>query len=60
MVSGALFAAGKVEETPCRINDIINVLYYLRQRRRNEDTTPLDGFNQASKGNDVVPAHKTH
>ncbi|KAI9594864.1 cyclin-L1 [Syncephalis fuscata] len=46
MVSGALFVASKVEESPKRITDIVNVVHYLRQYRRQLDTTPLDGFTQ--------------
>ncbi|RKP09450.1 cyclin-L1 [Thamnocephalis sphaerospora] len=45
-VAGALFTAAKVEETPRRIPDVVNVLHYLRQRRRGGDTAPLDGFTQ--------------
>ncbi|RKP26488.1 cyclin-L1 [Syncephalis pseudoplumigaleata] len=46
MVAGALFVAAKVEETPKRITDIVNVVHFLRQHRRHLDTAPLDGFTQ--------------
>jgi hypothetical protein len=48
MVAGALFVASKVEETPKRITDIANVVHFLRQYRRQLDTSPLDGFTQVT------------
>ncbi|CAG8812021.1 45490_t:CDS:2 [Gigaspora margarita] len=41
---GSLFLASKVQESPCKIRDLINVYHYLIQRYRNLPVEPLEYF----------------
>ncbi|CAG8447153.1 5639_t:CDS:2 [Scutellospora calospora] len=41
---GSLFLASKVQESPCKIRDLINVYHYLIRRYRNLPVEPLEYF----------------
>lgn len=45
---GALFLASKVQESPCKIRDLINVYNYLIRRYRKLPTEPLEYFGSVS------------
>ncbi len=39
---GAMYLAGKMEEMPKKLRDVINVFHHLRQKRRGRTPVPLD------------------
>ncbi|CAG8706422.1 11833_t:CDS:2, partial [Acaulospora morrowiae] len=41
---GALFLASKIQESPCKIRDLINVYYYLIRRYHDLPMEPLECF----------------
>jgi hypothetical protein len=41
MVLGCLFLATKLEETPCRMRDVINVVHYHMLLHRGVEDPPL-------------------
>ncbi|ORX89340.1 cyclin-like protein, partial [Basidiobolus meristosporus CBS 931.73] len=45
LAMGALFLASKVEESPRKIKDIINVFHYLSKRFRKLDTKPMEAYS---------------
>ncbi|KAK9709946.1 hypothetical protein K7432_008695 [Basidiobolus ranarum] len=45
LAMGALFLASKVEESPRKIKDIINVFHYLINKFRGNDTKPMEPYS---------------
>jgi cyclin L len=39
---GAIFLAGKMDEVPKKLRDVINVFYHLKQKRSGRALIPLD------------------
>ncbi len=46
---GALYLASKMEETPRRAVDVINVFHRCKQRRRNEEDEELTSLDPSSR-----------
>eukprot|EP00795_Rhopilema_esculentum_P007125 gene7125-12779_t len=55
-----IFLAAKIEESPRRLRDVINVFHHIKQKRSKRTVTPMDYFSNAyfAMKNNVIKAER--